>query len=315
MKMEPASRAKGPILVTGAHRSGTTWVGKMLAAGPQMVYLSEPLNVLHRPGVLRAPVKYWYTYIHPENEADYLPAFQELLRFQYHTWAEIRALRSTKDLLRLGRDWSAFQRGRLFGGRPLLKDPFAVFSVPWFARRLGCAVVITVRHPAAFASSLLRLGWAFDFRDLLAQPLLMRDWLEPFRPAMEQCLADPEDVIGQASLLWRMIYSAVAQMEAQDPQFLVVRHEDLSRDPMGGFKNLYDRLGLAFSPPAQEAVLRSSGENNPGEVSRRAVHSVRLDSRANLQNWQRRLSPAEIERIHALTADVAANYYADGDWE
>ena len=39
-----------PILVTGAHRSGTTWVGKMLAADADTGYISEPLNVLHRPG-------------------------------------------------------------------------------------------------------------------------------------------------------------------------------------------------------------------------------------------------------------------------
>ncbi len=31
-----------PILVTGTHRSGTTWVGKMLAAGPSTAYISEP---------------------------------------------------------------------------------------------------------------------------------------------------------------------------------------------------------------------------------------------------------------------------------
>lgn len=56
------------------------------------------------------------------------------------------------------------------GKRALLKDPFAVFSVPWFAKKLNCQIVITVRHPAAFASSLQRLGWNFDFKDLLDHP-------------------------------------------------------------------------------------------------------------------------------------------------
>jgi LPS sulfotransferase NodH len=52
-----------PILVTGTHRSGTTWLGKMLAADASTAYISEPLNVLHRPGVLRAEVRHWYQYI------------------------------------------------------------------------------------------------------------------------------------------------------------------------------------------------------------------------------------------------------------
>ena len=33
-----------PILVTGAHRSGTTWVGKMLALAPGVGYVHEPFN-------------------------------------------------------------------------------------------------------------------------------------------------------------------------------------------------------------------------------------------------------------------------------
>ena len=186
--------AHAPILVTGAHRSGTTWVGKMLAASPQVAYISEPLNVLHRPGVLRLPVSTWYTLVCEQNETEYLPAFREMLGFRYGLWREVRSVRSSKDFLRMGRDFSIFLRGRLLGQLPLIKDPFAVFSAPWFARRLGCRVVITVRHPAGFVSSLKRLNWVFDFHDLLDQPLLMQKWLGVDRAEME--LANTDDVIG-----------------------------------------------------------------------------------------------------------------------
>ena len=160
-----------PILVTGTHRSGTTWVGKMLAADAMTAYISEPLNVLHRPGVFRAKVKYWYQYICEENERDYIPAFEELLEFDYHLWDEIRSLRSRRDVLRMGRDFLIFYNGLMRGQRLLIKDPFAVFSAPWFAKHLNSKVVITVRHPAAFASSLKRLNWPFDFQDLLFVPV------------------------------------------------------------------------------------------------------------------------------------------------
>src|SRR5512146_1513942 len=115
-----------PILVTGAHRSGTTWVGRMLAAGPGVAYISEPLNVLHRPGVFAAPVRYWYTYICNDNQAEFLPAFEQLNDFDYHLWAEIRSLRSAKDFFRMLRDFGIFYRGSLRGQRLLLKDPFAI---------------------------------------------------------------------------------------------------------------------------------------------------------------------------------------------
>jgi hypothetical protein len=309
------SHPHAPILVTGAHRTGTTWVGKMLAAGGQAGYISEPLNLWHRPGVLRTPVQHWYAYICAENERTYLPALQETLGFRYHPWREIRSLRSRKDLLRMARDWGIFARGRLLSQRPLLKDPFAVFSAPWFHDRLNCQVVITVRHPAAFASSLKRLGWDFDFSHLLDQPLLMRDLLEPYRGQMEALRALPEDIIAQASLLWQITYEIAAGFCARYPDFQIVRHEDLSLDPLGGFQKLYQALGLDFTPKAQKAVLDSSSAENPGEVSQQAVHAVRLDSRANLQNWKRRLQAQEIERVRTLTQATAQHFYPDLAWD
>ena len=51
------------------------------------------------------------------------------------------------------------------------------------------------------------LNWPFDFRDLLDQPMLMRDHLEADRAEMESMPAD--DIIGQSALLWRMIYRSV----------------------------------------------------------------------------------------------------------
>ncbi len=301
-----------PILVTGTHRSGTTWVGKMLAAAVATAYISEPLNVLHRPGVFRAKVDHWYQYICEENEDEYLPSFNELLEFDYHLWDEIRSLRSRRDFLRMGRDFLIFYNGLMRGQRALLKDPFAVFSTPWFAKRLNCKVVIAVRHPAAFASSLKRLDWPFDFQDLLDQPLLMRDHLEPFRTEMESI--EQNDVIGQASLLWRVIYRAVHAVHELNPEFVVIRHEDLARDPIPGYRALYTMLGLEFTPRVEKIILNSSSSENPRELSRRKVHTIKLDSRASVDNWKKRLTAEEIERIHKMTQEVSSLYYSDAEW-
>jgi hypothetical protein len=301
-----------PILVTGTHRSGTTWVGKMLAADAFTAYIGEPLNVLHRPGVFRMKVRYWYQYICEDNEREYLPAFQELLDFDYHLWDEIRSLRSRRDVLRMGRDFFIFYNGLMRGQRILLKDPFAVFSTPWFARRLGCRVVITVRHPAAFASSLKRLNWPFDFQDLLNQPLLMRDHLEPYREAMQSVKAD--DVIGQAALLWKLIYSSVHTIQSLHPDFLVVRHEELSRDPISEYRALYEALDLEFTSRVEKTILNSSSSENPRELSRKKVHAVKLDSRANVDNWKKRLTAEEIERVRKMTEDISTFYYSDAEW-
>ena len=306
------SRDRAPILVTGGHRTGTTWIGRLLAADPNVAYISEPLNVYHRPGVLRSKVAHWYAYVCPENEAGYYSDFLELLRYRYHLWDEISALHSAHDVIRMARDVGIFTIGRLLRQRPLLKDPFAAFSLAWFAERLKCRIVVAIRHPAAFVSSLKRLGWSFDFADLLQQPLLMRDHLEPYRAAMESCSRG--DIIAQASLLWVMIYRTLDTTRQGMPGAQVVRHEDLSRDPVGGFRTLYRALDLHFSSRVERQILQSSSSDNPDQLSPDHVHSVRLDSRANLNSWKRRLSADEIARVHQIAGEAARLYYAEDEW-
>lgn len=307
-----ADLALTPILVTGTHRSGTTWVGQMLAADALTAYISEPLNVLHRPGVFRAKVSHWYQYICEENGDEYLPAFQELLNFDYHLWDEILSIRSFKDFLRMGRDLRVFSNGLLRGQRVLIKDPFTVFSLPWFAGRLNCRVVVTVRHPAALVNSLKRLNWPFDFNDLLEQPLLMRDHLEGYRAQMRAVQAD--DIVGQSALLWKMVYHSVHTIRDLHPDFVIVRHEDLSRDPVKGYRDLYTSLGLDYTPRVEKIILNSTSSGNPVQLSRKKTHSVKLDSLASIENWKKGLTEDEIQRIREITAEVSQLYYSGNDW-
>lgn len=302
-----------PILVTGAHRSGTTWVGRMLAANLQTAYISEPLNVLHRPGVYHAAVQHWYPYITEVNESQYLPAFRELMDLKYDLFAEVGSLRSRRDLMRMGRDLAIFANGKIRRQRVLLKDPFAVFSTPWFAEKLNCEVVITVRHPAAFASSLKRLNWPFDFNHLLSQPGLMQDHLEAEQTEMQMMQTD--DIVGQAALLWRMIYRFVHRTSSLFPGFKIVRHEDLSLDPVAGFRSLYQSLDLAFDEKVRDVILNSSSSENPVKLAKEKTFSVKLDSRAALSNWKKILSADEISRVQKLTQGVSDLFYSEAEWK
>ncbi len=307
---------KAPILVTGMHRSGTTWVGKTLAADPRQVgYISEPLNRLHRPGVMRAAVSYWYPYIHTGNERRFLRPVQEMLGFRYHLGREILSLRSRKDVGRMLRDAGIFVRARLFGARPLLKDPFAIFSLPWFAQRFHARIAVTVRHPAAVVSSLKRLQWRFEVEDLLAQPALMQGPLQPFRRELQAVVEEEADLITRGALLWKVVYAVVrGYREADTFPLQLVRHEELALAPMDGFRALYATMGLRYTPRVQAYIRQSTGAENPTEAGPENVFAVHLDSRASLKNWRKRLTPHEVRRIREITEPVASTYYADDDW-
>jgi hypothetical protein len=298
-----------PVLVTGMHRSGTSWVGSMLCAGGDLVNIGEPLNVLNRQTIFPKRVELWYAHITEENEAGFLPYYRDAVAFKTHPLADLARMRlgSPRDPGRIARRWGDFFLGRVQKRRLLTKDPFAVFSIDWFVRRLGCGVVVVVRHPVAVVSSLKRLGFVFDFENLLRQPSLMDGRLRRFRPAIEASLESGDDVIGQGSLLWRIIYDSL-----EPPDVRVVRHEDLSLEPVAGCAPLYAELGLELTPEARAAIEASTSEKNPAEVSVRDPFKVRLASKTNLSNWERRLDQAEVERILEITGPVADRYYPEG---
>src|SRR5918911_4625947 len=119
-----------PLLVTGSHRSGTGWVGEMLAAtpSPRLAYVWEPFSLRARPGIRDAPFRHWFTYVCAENEREFLAPLADTMRFRYRPLAELRSIRSAKDAGRFARDWFVTERHRRVDAVPLLKDPIAVFS-------------------------------------------------------------------------------------------------------------------------------------------------------------------------------------------
>lgn len=319
----PVPAAGRPILVTGLPRTGTSWVGKMLQASGEVVYVNEPLNPQHppgqSPGVLRARVDHRFQYICPDNEHRWTGPFRDTLRLAYHPLAELRRNHRPYDLARMAKYGTAFTVGRLRGQRALLDDPFAVLSSAWFAQRLGCHVVICLRQPASFVGSWQRLGWQVPVADLLRQPLLMRDLLGSYERQLRDA-ADSADSLARTATLWSVTYAALADLPARVPGVYLVRYEDLASRPGDGFRELYQKCGLTWTTHARKRVLRAT-TGGPGTdashawtlrggLSRTAYRP--MNSRASLSTYRDRLTPAEIDRVHSLTAEVAARFYDAG---
>ncbi len=310
-----------PLLVTGLPRSGTSWVGKMLEASGEVVYINEPLNPQHppghSPGVLDASVAHRYHYICADNEGPWLTAFTDTFRLRYKPIAELRRNHAPYDLGRMLKYGTSFTLGRLKGRRPMLDDPWATVSVPWFSQRMDCQAVVLVRRPESFAGSWRKLGWQVEFGDLLNQPLLLRDVLGPHEVEM-RALIDSPDWVAKISLLWRAMYSAIADLRDSLPGLIVIRYEDLAANPVEEFRNLYKELALTWTPSVERGLVRSTtasdsspvfGWNLRGGLSRTGFRP--MDSRQSLTSYRKQLSEAEVDRICELTADVAGRFYGD----
>ena len=301
-----------PILVTGAHRSGTTWVGAMLTLSPRIGLIHEPFSPDTSAGVSGGPFERAFQYVSADNEQEYAARVARTLRFSYDLRRQLPTIRSLRVLRRTGIDLYNLTRSRLRKDRPLVKDPIAVFSSEWLASRFDMQVVVLVRHPAAFASSLTRLAWSHDFRSFLEQPLLLRDHLGAFEDEIRDFAENPRDSFEQSILLWRLIYSTVATFRTRNPDWRYVRHEDLALDPAAGFESLYATLGLELDDGIRRQIAEHSNEENPDEIA--GWHGVRVNSRASVGSWRRRLTPEQIERVREGTRDVWPAFYADDDW-
>ena len=304
------------ILITGSHRSGSTWVGKMLSQSPEIVYIHEPFSVTYPPGsgICAAKFDYWFSYVTHENEANYYQSIKDTINFSYNIPAALKSAGSNKRILRIFIESQKYLRYSLSNLRPLLKDPIALFSANWLASRFDMDVVVLVRHPAAFVSSLKLKNWTFPFSHFLEQPLLMRDSLYPFEMEIRAHAKEEKDVVDQAILLWKIFHHRILEYKKKHESWIFVRHEDLSLDSIIGFKSLFDSLKLEFTPQIIETIKDYSSSHNPTEARVDTTHTLKRNSQSNIKNWKNRLTQAEVERIRNQVEYISKEFYSDQDW-
>lgn len=318
VEREPVMPLEGSkrILVTGAPRSGTTWTGRMIAHAPGMGYVHEPFTTENGDLCGFAnPIKEQFQYITDANSHQFDRYLEGLVNFRYPLRTNLVHCRSARQASRSLLAFANLSTHRLKKKTAVMKDPVAVFSAPWLARRFDMKVVVMIRHPAALCSSLKVLNWKFDFNHFLRQPQLMRETrLADFQSDIRYFAEHEQEIIPVGALLWNCIYAVVNEYRTRYPGWLFLKHEELSMDPVGSFQKVYAALGLEFTASVQSAIEASSGEQNPSEPMRGDEFSIKRNSRVNVSNWKGRLSDREIVTIKERTSDVARLFYSDLEW-
>lgn len=271
-----------PLLVTGSHRSGSTWIGKVIEKSNEFVYLNEPTSLNDIPGSILS-INYWFQYIQNRDR----DLIQELISLNQNTLIQNK--------------------------KALFKDPLAFFSIDTFIDKLNADILISVRHPAAFVSSLKRLGWTHDFNHFLNQEELMETYLYPFRDEVKSFAKNEKDIIDQGILLWNIINLNTLKFKQKYPQIYIVRHEDLSMEPINEFKKIFEYFGIPFTPEVKQYLLDTTGKNNDAEAQNNIVHQLHRDSKANIYNFRDRLTEEEIKRIKIGTEMISHVFY-DQEW-
>jgi hypothetical protein len=303
---------KPTILVTGSPRSGTTWVGQMLAAAPRTGYVHEPFNWNARPIIFREPLNYWFQFISDQNSEKFTSAIRDTVAWKYPLRRNLADAASLGQMISALNDERRFFLHRRRGDRQIIKDPIAIFSAEWLAETFDMNVLVLLRHPAAFCSSIKIKNWRTDFNTFLNQPLLMEKYLRPYESDLVEHVREGKDIISNAILLWNCIHHTISIYRNNHPEWLFVKHEDLSIDPVNQFRSIYDAFGLEFTQNAESEILNSSGAHNP--VEQQANNEFVRNSKENIYNWKSRLSESEVARIKSETSRLWPLFYSEEEW-
>ncbi len=293
----------------------------MISLADGVGYIHEPFNQGHGQCICGYNIECWYQGVRPETELIFRRHFDHLLRFSGHTLlSDVKNAKFKKIGVQL-------RRGQLdvvsaIGNhRPLIKDPLALLSADWLYESYGAQVIITVRHPAAFVDSLRRKNWTFDFRNLTNQPELLQGKLAPFS---EELMAAAElnqkieqgsegadagavfPIEKQAMLIWKVLHSVILDYQRKFPDWIVLRHEDISITPFEHFKNIYEQLGLPFTLKVKSQLDSFVNPKTETAGKRRSADNVR--------RWKSRLPPQLIEEIRTFTSEISDHFYSDNDW-
>ncbi len=299
---------KKHILITGSNRSGSTWVGKVLSSNGNVDNIIEPLNPNRVQRFGKFKLDFWYPKLSPDGPETLQKTVHEIVSYYLST--------SLFDpFIRLFSSYEGHSLPKSFKKRlrramkpvKMLKDPTALFCVPFLTDRFDVLPVILIRHPAAYVLSIKEKNWWFDFENLLDQDQFFTGKLEALKDEVEQYELNKEDrsIIENASLLWKIFYTQVLEYRDRYPEWFYITHESLSLDPISEFRRMFDYLGLDFISNVENYIRKSTKAVQGGEFVR--------DSRSNATKWLEKLSSEEKEMIRSITWDIGKEFYTS--WE
>ena len=299
------------ILVTGPHRSGTTWIGNTLAQHGGMRILLEPFNRNYPPYGFGLVMKEAYTDFESSSQKEELKAaFDAHLAGGAARYA-LGVCHATqagwKTPLRFL--WHALESLRR--PRVLVKDPLALFSAAWLADRYDLDVICTMRQPFSFVASLKVAEWGFSFKNLLRQKALLERLPPQHVQHMEKLADNREERIEKWSLLWNVLHHQIATYRRSRNDWLFVRYEDVALNPMEGFASMLRHIGLDMNTPVKTYIESYTSSRNPAETNSTAYQP--RDAKKTVDSWKTRLTSDEISAIADFTAELREELYPDLD--
>lgn len=291
------------ILITGTHRSGTTWVGRTIEQTRKVNYIHEPFNVAYPNAQLAIQFEYWYThYESSPRQREIEIAFDRLFLRNIFSRSVDACWREGAGVKMPARFLKHLTRN-ILNPRILVKDPIALLSAGWLYEKYDLDVVCMIRSPVAFAGSLKKAGWDFDFAHLHKQKLLMRTVLRSYASEINSLANGSGDFIDRICLLWNVLHHVILDYQDRYPAWLFVKHEDLVNNSLPEFERIFSHLKLNMNEDIIKYISDFTSGDNLAETT--STEYQPRNAKESLDNWKMRLSSEEVDRVLEATRNLA----------
>lgn len=197
------------IFVVGTARSGTTWLGDIIASQISCRSMFEPFN----PDLVIAYRQFnYFQYMRPGKTDD-----------QFYNFARKIFTGNIRN------NWIDHQNERIFPKYRLIKEIRANLSLKWLHDQFPqVPKFLLIRHPCAVVQSRLSLNWAtdLDIQHFLSQPDLIEDHLSTYLDVINGAKTDYE----KHAIIW-CISNLVPLKQFSRGQIPIIFYENMLIKP------------------------------------------------------------------------------------
>ncbi len=267
------------IIVAGSGRSGTTWLGDIIAADWSFRTIFEPFDARKVPEAKAAGISLRpYCSLREECPA--------LYNFTQRTLAG-----------KLRNKWVDKQGRRFWARRFVLKTIRATLLLAWIDENFHPPIVYLIRHPGAVVTSRCRLGWESHLDVFLSQPALMRDHLSPY----EDLIKSAETKVQKHTVMW-CVENIVPLKQLPHYDWIFCTYEYLYTDPLQETYHLLSRLGLKQTRARLNAIRKLSHVTH-NESALKTGGNI-------LTEWRKNLSVQDIADMTAILHEFGIALYS-----
>jgi hypothetical protein len=280
--VNPDSDLRKSILVAGTARSGTTWLGDLIASQIPSRILFEPF---HPELVPEYRGFHYFQYMRPGTEN---PEFRAFARKVFT--GETR------------NHWIDHQNEQIYSQYRLIKEIRINLALKWLHDNFPeVPILFLLRHPCAVVLSRMQLGWATDsdIEPFLSQADLVTDYLGEHLELIRNAKMEEE----KHAIVWS-ISNLVPLGQFMPGELKIVYYENLCTQPEIELRSLFASIGQKYESPRLDQI------NQPSQTTR--ISSAVVSGRDKVTHWKKKLSPAQIDTILRVVESFGLNHlYAD----